>query len=115
MPTKVPPRKTLAVNLRLLMDARKMKAPEVARTAKVDAKTINNMLHGRFEPRLDRVEAVAQVFGLTAWQLIIPGMAASLIADGKLQTVVESFGLTDEAGRDNIYRVAEMAAKPYKK
>jgi len=96
------------------MAARKMKAPDVARAADVDPKTINNMLHGRFEPRLDLVEATANVFGLTAWQLIVPGMAESILSDGKLQSIVESYAVTDEAGRDSISRVADIAARPYR-
>lgn len=115
MPTKTPPRKTLAQNLRALMTARGMKAPELARVSGVDAKTINNMLHARFEPRLDKVEAVASALNVTAWQLIMHGMADALLSDVGLQSVMDSYALTDDAGRDNIVRVAEMAAKPFRK
>lgn len=115
MRTKTPPRKTLAHNLRLLMAARNMTTPDVSKAAGVDKKTINNLLHGRFDPRLEKVDAVANVFGLTGWQILIPGMAESVIEDGKLQDVVESYGLTDADGRDSIARVAEMAARPYRK
>ena len=115
MAPKTPPRVTLARNLKLLMEARKLGTPEVAKQSGVDKKTINNLLHGRFDPRLDKVEAVAQVFGLTGWQIIMPGMAESVIEDGQLQNVVEAYTATNAQGRDNISRVAEMAANLYRR
>lgn len=115
MAPKTTPRKTLAHNLKILMTARNLGTPEVAKQSGVDKKTINNLLHGRFDPRLDKVEAVARVFGLNAWQLIVPGMAESQIEDGKLQDILDSYAMTDSAGRDSIASVAEMAARPYRK
>lgn len=69
-----PPSQTLAKNLRKLMRDKGLSAPEVASRAKVDRKTVNNQLNARFDPRLTQVQAVAEVFGLTCWQLLSPDM-----------------------------------------
>src|SRR5579859_4932503 len=55
------PRHILARNLKLLIEKSGMSAPEIARRARVDRKTVNNQLHARFDPRPDQVAAVAQV------------------------------------------------------
>ncbi len=115
MATATPPRRTLARNLKALMNAQGMTGADVARVSGVDKKTISNLLNERFDPQLDKVEAVTRVFGLTGWQLIMPGAADNVIRDGKLQEIVESYSLTDEAGRDSIAKVAEIAARPYRK
>jgi transcriptional regulator with XRE-family HTH domain len=111
MPSRPPPRKTLARNLRLLMDAAGMKAPEVARLSGVDAKTVNNMLHGRFDPRPEKADQVAQVFGLNGWQLLIPDLPADMLRNGHIEQLIANYVSASPDGRDSIIRVAEMAAK----
>jgi transcriptional regulator with XRE-family HTH domain len=111
MATRPPPRKTLARNLKLLMDASGMKAPEVAKRSGVDAKTVNNMLHGRFDPRPEKADQVAQVFGLNGWQLLIPDLPADMFKNGKLEQLIANYVSASPDGRDSIIRVAEMAAK----
>lgn len=46
----------------------------VGKAAKVDQKTIERMLKCLNEPTLEKVELVAKVFGLTAWQILTPGL-----------------------------------------
>lgn len=109
------PRKTLARNLRLLMDASGMKAPEVAKRSGVDPKTVNNMVHGRYDPRPEKADQVAQVFGLSGWQLLVPDLPADMVGNGKLERLIENYVSAGAEGRDSITRVAEMAAKYGKK
>jgi transcriptional regulator with XRE-family HTH domain len=111
MSAKPPPRKTLARNLRLLMDASGMNAPEVARRSGVDPKTVNNMVHGRYDPRPEKADQVAQVFGLNGWQLLIPDLPADMLTNGQLESVIRNYVSASAEGRDSILRVAEMAAK----
>jgi transcriptional regulator with XRE-family HTH domain len=93
------------------MDAAGMKAPEVARLSGVDAKTVNNMLHGRFDPRPEKADMVAQVFGLSGWQMLIPDLPVDLLRNGKLDQLIANYVSASPDGRDNIRRVAEMAAR----
>lgn len=88
-----------------------MKAPEVARVSGVDAKTVNNMLHGRFDPRPEKADMVAQVFGLSGWQMLIPDLTAAMLKNGELDQLIANYVSASPDGRDNIRRVAEMAAK----
>lgn len=111
MAPRPPPRKTLARNLRLLMAAAGMKAPEVAKRSGVDAKTVNNMLHGRFDPRPEKADQVAAVFGLSGWQLLIPDLPADMLKNGMLDQLIANYVSASPEGRDSISRVAEMAAR----
>jgi transcriptional regulator with XRE-family HTH domain len=114
MAKRQPPRVTLAKNLRMLIAASGMASPEVAKKAGVDAKTMNNMLNGRYDPRPDKVEQVAAVFGLTAWQMLIPDLPEDMLHNGRLSQVVENYVSAGTEGRDSIHRVAEMAARYHK-
>ena len=66
----------LAENLKKLMEANPPINSQSAlgRAAKVDQKTIERMLKCLNEPTLEKVEKVAKVFGLSAWQLITPNL-----------------------------------------
>jgi transcriptional regulator with XRE-family HTH domain len=111
MATRPKPRVTLARNLKALMVASGMKSPEVAKLAKVDAKTMNNMVNGRFDPRPEKVDQVAAVFGLTGWQLLIPDLPGDMLRNSTLEHLIANYVSAGKDGRDSINRVAEMAAR----
>jgi transcriptional regulator with XRE-family HTH domain len=104
------PKVTLARNLRLLVKASGRTSPEIARDAGVDAKTMNNMLHGRYDPRPEKVDQVAKVFGLTGWQLLIPNLPGDMVANGRLERVIADYVAADPDGRESIARIADLAA-----
>lgn len=91
-----------------------MSSPEVAAKAKVDRKTLNNQLNGRYDPRPEQVQAVAEVFGYNNWDLLNPDFDPDRKANAKLTTLIENYAKADDRGRESILRVAEMAAE-YKK
>lgn len=64
------PRHNFARSLKLLMAKTGMSAAEVAKRAHVDRKTINNQVNGRYDPRPEVADAVAEVFGFAGWQLL---------------------------------------------
>lgn len=106
-------RLTMAKNLRRLMDASGLKAPVVAKRAGVDRKTITNWLNGKYQPQPDAADRVAAVFGLRNFNLIDPALDLRRTSNTQLRELVEFYERADEKGRENILRVAEMAA-PYK-
>lgn len=108
-----PPRTTLAKNLEALMVKHEMSGPAVAKAAGIDRKSVNNMRHARHNPDLDHVEAVARVFGLTAWQLIRTDLSKDIPAAKQIDWLIERFYAADEGQRATIMQVAEMAG-PYK-
>lgn len=93
------------------MQASGLSSPEVAKKAGVDPKTMNNMLNGRYDPRPEKAEQVAAVFGLSGWQLLIPGLSSDMLKNGKLERLIANYVSADKEGRDSISSVAEMAAK----
>lgn len=111
MPVKRPAtRQTLARTLRLLMDKSGYSEAEVSKRSGVSKKSINNMLNARHAPNLDHVDAVAAVFGLNLWHLIMVGLPDELIASKSLDELITRYGNASPLGRESIDRVAEMAA-----
>jgi transcriptional regulator with XRE-family HTH domain len=104
------PRQTLARNLKLLIETTGITASEVAQRAKVDRKTVNNQLNGRYDPRPEQVQAVAEVFGYNNWDLLNPSFVPDGSKNNKLHQLAALFAQANDAGKENILRVAEMAA-----
>jgi transcriptional regulator with XRE-family HTH domain len=112
MPRKRPhTAQTVAANIQALIEFNKTTAPKVAEQAGIDRKTVNNMLKGRFEPNLTNVEAVAGVFGLSAWQLLRPNLKNDLVKSSVMDRLISDFYDASEEDRGKILGVAEMAAK----
>jgi len=108
--TRKAPRKVLAENLRRLMDHHSYSGAEVARRAKVDPKTVTNMLNEQHNPDLDNVAAVAAVFQLSLWQLIRPNLTIEKMEDGSVDQLIENYYSANDKGKESILQVAEMAA-----
>lgn len=51
--------------------------PKVAAKAKIDQKTVWRITKKLNEPSTDKVERIAAVFGLEAWQLLVPDLQPS--------------------------------------
>jgi transcriptional regulator with XRE-family HTH domain len=105
------PRRTLARVLRLLMTKHDFSEEDVARLSGVSKKSINNMLNERHAPNLDHVDAVARVFGLNLWQIIMPGLPDEIATSHRLDELIARYGQADDRGRESIDRVAEIASE----
>lgn len=92
------------------METQGLSAPQVAELAKVDRKTINNLVNSRFDPRMTLVEKVANVFGLTTWQLLAYDFEAKRPDNRAVLTLLERYTEAGEDGRRAILQVAEIAA-----
>src|SRR4051812_17059295 len=57
-------------NLAILLKAFNMPVIRVAAVAKIQPKQVYNLLNGTHDPRLKSMEKVANVFGLSAWQML---------------------------------------------
>lgn len=108
MAEKLTPRQVLAENLKALLKIHELSAPTVAARAGIDPKSVNNMLHARFEPRLENVEAVAKVFGLTGWQLIRRNLTKGMPGIDELEELIERYIAATPEQRETIMHVAEM-------
>lgn len=71
------PRTVLARNLASLMEARQpepWKNRELARQAHLDHKTVGRILDGSHAATIDTIAALAEVFGLLPWQMLVPDL-----------------------------------------
>lgn len=108
---RVPPRQRLAKNLKALMAMQNLSARQVSEVAKVSNKTVSNMVNASFDPRLSLVEKVANVFGMTAWQLLAADLEARPKEDSaQAMKLLEHYTNAQDDGRKAIMHVAEMAA-----
>jgi transcriptional regulator with XRE-family HTH domain len=92
-----------------------MSEAEVSKHSGVSKKSINNMLNARHAPTLDHVDAVAAVFGLNLWHMILPSLPDELVASKSLDDLIARYGRADARGRESIDRVAEIAAEYHDK
>lgn len=46
--------------------------------AKIDQRTVGRILNSEHMPTLDKIAALATVYGIEPWQLLAPGLGASL-------------------------------------
>lgn len=108
--TPISPRVRLAKNLRILIDMQELTVYGVAEAAAVDPKTVYNLLKATFDPRMSRVEKIANVFGLTTWQLLAIDMEAKPPDSKQVLELLEHFSKASDDGRKTISQVAEIAA-----
>ena len=112
---KIPPRETLARNLRHLKQMREWSDATIAKKAGISAKAVNNMINARHSPNIDDVDAVARVFGLTGWHLIMPNLPDDLINSPNVGSLFTSYASADPEGRKVIDMIAEREGKKPKK
>lgn len=83
----------------------------LAKKSGVSKRMIQYLLKCEKTATIDLIDALAQPFGLTGWQLIMPNLSEDLLKDGTLERLVENFSRSSTEGRDYISRVAEQEAK----
>lgn len=105
------PRDTLAKNLKWLMQANGHSCRDLEKLSGVSAKTINNMQETRNDVLLDKVEAVAAAYGLTAWHLISPTMVRDVQAGQIGERILEYYNAASDDGKKLIEMVAERESK----
>jgi transcriptional regulator with XRE-family HTH domain len=108
---RIPPRQRLAKNLRVLAAKTGMSGTEIGRKASVDQKTVTEMMKASFDPRLSKVEKVANVFGLAAWQLLAYDLEERPPDSAQVVRLLEHYTNAEDAGRKAIMQVAEVAAE----
>lgn len=108
---RLAPRYYLARNLRALLDATNKSAPEAAKEAGIDRKTVTNWLNGKYEPRPEELDKLAAIWDLPGWQLLRDDFDVHQALNKQLQLLIEHFQQADESDRENILRIAEMAGR----
>jgi transcriptional regulator with XRE-family HTH domain len=108
--TPVTPASRYAKNLRVLIAMHQKTVAEVAAAAKVIPKQVYNFLNQSHDRRIKGLEKVAGVFGLTTWQMLAVDLTSNPAENKRILALLEHFSSADEAGRETIMQVAEIAA-----
>lgn len=107
---RTPPRQRLAKNLRILAAKAELSGTEIGRKAGIDQKTVTEMMKASFDPRLSKVEKVANVFGMAAWQLLAYDFEERPPDSAQVTRLLEHYTSAPDAGRQAIMQVAEIAS-----
>lgn len=86
---------------------------ELARASGVAQKTISNWLRADWSttPNLRKLEAVARVYGLALWQILMPGLTDDLTAAHRLGKLVDNYRHIERpAAQRYLERIAEAEA-----
>lgn len=105
------PRESLAKNLKMLIEVSGYTDALVAERAKVSPKTISNIKSSRHKTSLDTLDAIAKVFGLTCWHLIMPNLDRDMLKSPAISKLMDTYIHLNATGRANVDRVADMESK----
>lgn len=87
-----------------------MSEMDLSKKSGVAQKTINNILRKKTAANIDTVDALAAVFGLNLWHLIMPDLPEELIKSKSIEKLYSSYVNSSNEGRDLIERIAEREA-----
>lgn len=98
-------------NLRMLKRAFELSSKTIAERSGVSERMVDYLLSGERTPTVDVAEQIAQVFGLSGWQMLYPNLTQDLARRGKLEKLLEAYGAASDEGKDHIEMVALREAK----
>lgn len=100
----------LAQNLDLLMGIDGYTQTSLAKKSGVNQKTIGNMLNPETTkngPTLSNISAVAKVFNLETWHLLVPEQPIEVLKSKEIEDLVMNYSKIDQGGRKNLNRISE--------
>lgn len=103
-------RDTIAENLRVLMEMANMTQAQLAKKSGLSQRQISNVLNKQTGCGIEAADAMARVFNLNGWQLLMPHLPKEILTSPTLGRLVESYVRASPDGRDMINRVAEREA-----
>ena len=95
-------RDVLSRNLRALMDRHEMSERALAQSSGVSQGQINNILNQRTSCSIETAEALAHVFGLTGWHLLLHGLPDELLSSPSISRMVDAYVRMNGEGRELI-------------
>lgn len=105
------PKYWLAKNLQSAMAYAKVSAPQLAKIAGVDRKTITNWRNGIYDPQPEVLDKVAEAMGFEGWMLLKSDFNPTAKVDtDKVSRLLEFFHAADDDGKESILKIAQMAA-----
>jgi transcriptional regulator with XRE-family HTH domain len=102
-------RKTVAENLRALMDRRAWSQTDLAAKAHVSQRHISNMLNRKTSASFETLNSVAEAFGIPGWVLMLE-LPVDLLDSQRIPLLVLRYRNSGPDGRDLIDRLTEREA-----
>lgn len=90
-PKRSSTRDTLAGNLKTLMALRSWTQVQLAEKSGVSQTMISSVLNARSGCSVETADALAHAFGLTGWNLLMPGLSEDLLKSKAVQKLLESY------------------------
>ena len=117
--TRPSPRECLGRNLKFIKDLAGLSDVQVSQRAgndavgkvKVSPKTVNNMYNKRTDVQLSKLDAVAEVFSVSSWHLLMPDISKEYENLADFDRLYDCWAAATEEGRKHILMVAEREAK----
>ena len=91
--------------MKILMVEAGLSATELGKRADISHKAIYLYLNCEKVPGIDKIEAMAKVFGVTPWQLLAPGML-----DKKTGVLLERYSKSSPEAQAFINQILEREA-----
>jgi transcriptional regulator with XRE-family HTH domain len=92
------------------MEARNMTQKELEKKSGVSQRQISNILNKQTGCGVEAADALARVFNLNGWHLLIPDLPNELLTSPTLVKLVDAYTHASGEGREMILRVAEREA-----
>jgi len=104
------PQETLIANLKMLMSKTNMSNKEIAQKSGVSTRMIDYILNGQRGATIETAEKLANVFGLTGWQIIMPSLPYDIAKSGALDKLIKDFSHCGDISQQYISSVAQREA-----
>lgn len=107
------PQDNLARNIRFLMDKNGHNAAYLAKklSGKVSRSALHYILNKEKIARIDTVDDIARVYGLSGWHLISPTLPEDLENSPTLSKLLQDYKAATAEGRSHIEQVADREAE----
>lgn len=102
---------TLALNLRTLMTRAKMTKKRLAQLSGVSERMVGYVLARERTATIEMADMLAKPFGLTGWQILMPGLPIPEAKAGDVEALIRKYALASEDGKNYISRVADKESK----
>ncbi len=114
--TKLTTAKILVSNLKMLMKEHKITGNRhLSRISGVSDRMIGKILNHESIPTIEITEKLADAFGMTGWQLIIPSLKTDITKMKELEDVLKNYMEASDRDREVIAHVAENTGPRYAK
>lgn len=101
---------TLITNLKMLMAKTKTNTAWIARQSGVSKRMVDYILSGERGASIEVAEKIANAYGITGWQLIMPSLPYDLASSGKLDRLINKFEHCSQVAQDYVLDVLKREA-----